>query len=210
MLKCFNAFFGIGLLMASGSLSAQEIVVQHTQADWEGEERPAYTVKIPATERRPIKRQWKRRLKDFDNEDVDKSRKEVIGYKVQIPEVSEFPLNVYTKLSDEDDAVKLVVFYQLSDNAFLKPDHPNIEAAKEVIRQFALTRDQMADEQEALSDLEERREELRETIESCKETIKESEKELKSTEKAQKTQKEALQEDRSKVEKLEDRLDNLD
>ncbi len=221
-------FYSLFILLVSLTLNplgghSQEIEVELVDERMDKGKNPGLSVVIPATERNPIKRQWKRRLKDFDNEDVDKSRKNVTGKQVEISSIREFPLNVYTNLSQKEEGVKMTVFFQLSDSEFLDDDHSGFSEAKELVRGFAVTKgeealsdklsdaeDNLEDKQDEMEDLKDDKDDLKETIEDCRETIKEAQKALEDNKEKRKEKLKIIKDRKAKVENIKERLDNLD
>lgn len=211
------------IILAPVLTHSQEIEVEQVHERMDKGKNPGLSVVIPATERNPIKRQWKRRLKDFDNEDVDKSRKNVTGKNVLISPISEFTMNVYTNLSQQEKGVKMTVFFQLSEDEFVDDDHSGISGARELVRSFAIEKgeealsdklsdaeDSLEDKQDEMGDLEDDKEDLKETIKDCRETIKEAEEALEKNKEKQNEQKEIIKKKTAEVEKIEERLNNLD
>ncbi len=210
------------LIIFPSLVSSQAIEVTLVRELMEKGTQPGIKVAIPEADRRPIKRQWKRRLKDFDNDDVNKSRKQVTGKEVQIPSISKEPLWIYTKLASQDQGVSMTVFFQTFENAYVAFDHPNYKAAKKLIHDFALAKAKEATKailEDAQSNLEEHEKTMnelknnaqahKETIEECTTTIQNSEKKLKQIEQQRKDESKSLKEQSKIVENLKYRLNNL-
>ena len=206
-----------------GITKAQEIKVQVTKQEMFKGYNPGLTVVIPGVERRPLKRKWKRRLKDFDNEDVDKSRKKVMGKHLIIPSISDIPINAYTTLKSVEEGVRMTVFFELSENNYLNESHPGLEDAKKLIRNFAIEnatealnedleaiKDELDDKQKEMDDLDDRQKELKATIKECEKKIKDAEKALKDIDKARKDLDKLIKESLEKVEKMEEKIENLE
>lgn len=211
------------MLIAPSFLISQEIQVTLVKESLEKATMPGIQVTIPETDRRPIKRQWKRRLKDFDNDDVDKSRKQVTGKDVLIPSISKEPLWIYTKLASLDNGVSMTVFFQTFEDEYVAFDHPGYNAAKNLIHDFALAKAKEAikvmledaqsnleDHQETMNDLKSNAQAHKATIEECNTTIQNSEKRLKQIEQQENDESENLKEQSKTVETLEYRLNNLE
>lgn len=206
------SFFGQG----------QEMEVVPVEQATENGKQPGLSIQIPDADRRTIKRAWKKRMKDFENENIKSRRKYVKAEYVKIPDISEHPMNVMAKWKDNKEGIGLTVFWQIGDH-YLDQGHQNYDQAEAFVRNFAvqqrrlILKEKQEEQKELLEDYQDRQEklanekqELNEQIEECQKIIKDAEKALKQNDKHLSEIKSTIKEQNEKVEQLEEKLDALD
>jgi len=211
------------VLLISGFISPQEIEVEAIQDKMEKGKQPGFEVVIPYSKRNSIKRQWKRHLRSFDNNNLNKKRKKVLADNIVIPSIRDFPLNVYTHLKGMGEDVRMRVFIQTGEEDFMNNDDDGYEKARQFIYSFAAKKakealsdrlddmkDNLDDKKDELEDLKDDAEDLKETIEDCQKTIEESKKALNKNEDKQNKQHEKVDKQQQAVDQLEKRIDNIE
>lgn len=210
------------IVFACFEIKAQEIEVVSVYEKMDKGKKPGMKVDIPEVERTDVEKAWKKRLKDFDNDDVDRSRKSVFGDNILIESISENTVDVYTQFSEHDGGTQMIVFFDLG-GVFLKQEDDNYGEAVSLVRTFAVNlategleeqldeqTDILEDHQDDLEDLKDDKEDMKDDIEDLKEEIKELEKAIEKNVEEQEKKQEIIEGRKEIIEEMEDKIKNLD
>lgn len=203
-------------IISVGSLCAQEVEVKTIKEKMEKGKQPGFEVVIPYSKRNYIKRQWKRHLRGYDNNNLNKKRRKVLADNIVIPSIRDFPLNIYTHLKGIDEDLRMRVFFQTGEDRFMNNGDNGYQKAKKFVKSFAAAKtkealeDRLDDMEDKLDDKKDGLENLKDDAEDLKETIEESKESLKENAQKQKKQQKKIEQQKQVVDQLENRIDNID
>lgn len=214
-MKALSVIISI-VLVSSSFISPQDIEVEEIKEKMEKGKEPGIEVTIPFSKRNYIKRQWKRHLRNYDNDNLNKKRKKVLADNIVIPSIRDFPLNIYTHLKGIDEDVRMRVFFQTGEDQFMENGDKGYQNAKDFIKSFAAAKteealnDKLGNMEDKLDDKKDDLESLEDDAEDLKETIKEAKEDLQKNRKKQKRQQKKIEQQKQVVNELENRIDDID
>lgn len=139
--------------------------------------------------------EWKSKLKDFKNEKVKTSGKEIIADNLLIKELGNDPVDMYSIFDEKGDkSIEMKVAVDLGNNNYLKSGDKS-KYLEKMMKEFAVQMStesldkQIKDQNKIIAEitdkqksLEKKNEDLKKDIESYKEKIKKAEEEIKNNE----------------------------
>lgn len=147
---------------------------------------PGFLVNIPEVQFQNVQKQWIKALQKSTKSTVTIDKDELTIFGTNIKEISEMPINVYSKLISKDSVIQLATIIELKKDQYLEKKTGEVELlkGKNYLSAFAkdlyidLAKDQLAEEEKKLKELENQLESLKndksglqKDIQSCKTDI---------------------------------------
>lgn len=213
----------LALFVAFNSIAQDLLEVEEIKTDIADGRHNAFAINIYGADEKDIEKEWKRLMKDYDAEDVDR-KKEVIADDVTIKDISPNTVDVYAKVEKEDgDKHRFIVAFNLGMTYLNSSEHSAAaKSAEKLLYEFAFEvsrealSDKLDDKKDELEDLQKDqeklvkdKEKLQDDIEGWKKDIGKAEKDIEKNIKDQEEKKEAISNQQKEVEKAEKRIKNL-
>lgn len=200
---------------------AEKIKVSEEHADINGGKQNALTVTIPDVEKRVVEKEWCRLMKGYDAKVSDK--KEIFADNALIKTMSANTVDVYAKLEETKEGIKLSVGFDLGGAYLSSKLHPaQYAAAEKIMTDFArdaaiaALEEKISDEGKKLkdingkqSDLVKSKDKMKSNIEKWKEEIKDAEKKIEQNDKDQDATKKAIEDQQKVIDALQNKKKNV-
>ncbi len=204
---------------------AQKIDVKETNEKFSTGSKNALTVTIYENNSDNVESKWKSRLKDYKNEKVKSAKKELFGDNVEIKELGNNPVDVYSTF-EEDKKTKTVIMHVGVDlgGAYLKSSEQKDQynEMEKIVKEFAIKmtkeslQEKVKDSEKVLSklednqkDLEKDNKNLKSDIVNYKEKIKKAETDITTNETDQVKKKAEIETQKKVVDEAKKILDKV-
>ncbi len=213
------------LITLAITANAQRIEIRESNEKFSTGSQNALTTTIYENDKDNVEDKWKSLLKNYKNEKVKGSKKELFGDNVEVKEMGNNPVDIYTTF-EEDKKAKTVTMHVGVDlgGAYLKSgdQKDKYDAMEKIIKEFAIKltlaplADKVKDSEKALTkiedaqkDLEKDNKNLKSDIETYKEKIKKAEDDIKTNESNQIKKKSEIEVQKKVVEESKKMLDKV-
>ena len=220
-----KSILSTALLIGSITAQAQKIEVRESSEKFSTGSQNALTVTIFENNKDDVESKWKSLLKDYKHEKVKEQKNELFGDNVEIKELGNNPVDVYTSL-EEDKKAKTVTMHVGVDlgGAYLKSSEQKdkYKEMEKIVKEFAIkmTKEPLAEKvkssEKALSKLEDNQKDLekdiknlKSDIENYKGKIKKAEEDIKTNEINQVKKKAEIETQKKVVEDSKNVLDKV-
>ena len=211
-------------LFLATALSLQAQISEESKSMSDGIQN-ALVLELPNTSKKFVGKLWKKYLKDFKGGKSKKNKKqnEIFTENIKITEISDKPIDLYSRITQIGDDVELSIWINLGGAYLSSTAHPKeyLEAEKFLMR-FALdvTKEkikiEIEEEENKLKKLEKTLKKLKRAndnyhreIEQAKEKIKKAEKNIEDNEADQENTQELIEEQKQAVLRVKKKLEDL-
>lgn len=212
LLIVFTAFFV--------NAFSQELEVTTESKKLQNDFRDAIKVSIPKVEKKTVEKEWKRLMKDYDAEDVDRG-KEIIADNVLIESITDNTIDIYAKAEEKDNKVNFFVAVDLGGD-YLAEEDASFATMKNIVKNFAArlaseAYEEIIDDQldvvddinDEIEDINDDKEHLEKKNEKYREKIKENNYEIEELTEELDKQDEKLEKEQEILEQLKKEAANL-
>lgn len=157
-MKHIYSLLALSFILTIGTKAQNPIVISDDFLELGNGSVPGYSVIIPEADYETTKKEWIKLLQDGTRSKVDENRSMISIFGAKVKPVSEGPVNVYSRISEETDAIKLEAAFETEkDNYLGKDEYAN---ARKYLFDFAqdqyiaVVNNQLDGEKKILRDLE--------------------------------------------------------
>lgn len=146
-MKPIKSFILIALLLAGADMNAQKpITVSEDSLSFSKAKYPGIVVTIPEVNYERTLKNWLKELQSGTKSKVVTENSEMSIFGSYIKDISPNPVNIYSKLMNQDSLLRLIVSFELKKDYYIERANGDAEltTAKEFLKKFA--KDQYIDE----------------------------------------------------------------
>ena len=164
-----NKIFSTALVFACAVSFAQEVKIKETSESFNNGSHNSFHVTVFVDDMNKVQKEWKSKMKDFGYGDSKDKGKEYIYDNVKFKDLSNNPMDVYTKFEEkkDDKSVEMWVAIDMGGDYVSSGSHGNeADFMKKMMKEWAVktskefVEDQMKDANKALAKLEDKKKDL--------------------------------------------------
>src|SRR4030042_3979133 len=162
-MKTFKSFLLSTILATATILHAQKpIVISEDSIPFGISKYPGFSVTIPEVDFELVQKNWIKEVETGTKSNVVNENQELSIFGALIKDLSENPINVYSKITDRDTLVEILVSIELKKDQYIgsQPGDPSLITAKAYLKDFAkeqyinLIKEELQVEERKLKDLQ--------------------------------------------------------
>jgi hypothetical protein len=192
-MKAIVTFFIVSLLSASFLFAQRPVLIYNGTLELTGSTYPGVIVTIPEVAYEVVQKNWIKAIESGTKSKAVYDNGNWTLFGANITSISPTPMNVYSKLENQDSLVRLIVSMELKKDDFIQTGihEPELASAREFLKQFAkeqyldLAKGQLSAEEKKLKEIErefssygKQQAKLEKTVRSAEKTIKSEQEEL--------------------------------
>lgn len=192
-MKTIVTFFTCYLLTTLGLFAQKPLLIYNGTLELAGSTYPAIIATIPEVAYEEVQKNWIKAIESGTRSKAVYGNDKWTLFGANISSISPTPMNVYSKLENQDSLVRLVVAMELKKDDFVQTGihEPELASAREFLKQFAkeqylgLANDQLKTEEKKLKEIEKefssygkQQTKLEKAVRSAEKTIKSEQEKL--------------------------------
>ncbi len=192
-MKAIVTFFICSLLTASGLFAQRPLLIYNGTLELSGSAYPGVIVTIPEVAYEVVQKNWIRAIESGTKSKAVSDNGKWTLFGAIITSISPTPMNVYSKLENQDSLVRLIVSMELKKDDFIQTGihESELASAREFLKQFAkeqyldLAKGQLSAQEKKLKEVEKefssygkQQAKLEKAVRSAEKTIKSEQEKL--------------------------------